>query len=156
MAKLTKKQRKEQRIANGGLVCTDPHLTKQSHKNECDINRVMDRARHGASLSHLLNHGGNYGDFSHVTEDWMQNTLDTIADANSIFYDLPAELRTEFNNSPGAFFEFVNNPDNADRLDEIFPALSEPGRQLLNPTTTSEPAPTAPVEPPAESTPAEE
>lgn len=141
-----KKNGKAYRIKRGGLVCTDKHLTVQSHKNECDINRVMHRAAHGASLSHLLNHGGTYGDFSDMTGDTYEQMQNTLAEARSIFYDLPAELRGEFNNNPGRFFEFVNDPENNDRLEEIFPDLSEPGRQLLNPVgpsavTDPDPAP---------------
>ena len=105
-------------------------VTNQSFKDECDINRVLDRAKHGASLSHLLQHGGNYGDFSTWDENTYEQMQVNLARGKSIFADLPAELRDEFDNNPGKFFEFVNKPDNKDRLEELFPSLSAPGRQL--------------------------
>lgn len=122
--------RKVERIARGGTVNSEPSRTKQAFKDQTDINRVLDRASKGASLSHLMNHQGSYGDFS----DWDANTyeemLNKISRGNSIFYDLGAEVRSEFGNNPGAFFEFVNNPENSDRLEEIFPDLAKPGKQL--------------------------
>lgn len=114
------------------LDCTKggPETTNQAFKDECDINRVLDRSKHGASLSHLLNHGGSYGDFS----TWNENTFEQMqidyARGVSIFNDLPAELRSEFDHNPGKFFGFVNDPENTDRLEEIFPALAAPGRQF--------------------------
>lgn len=121
---------KSERIKRFGIVCKDEHLTVQSHKDQADINRVLDRAKHGASLSHLLNYGGRYGDFSDFDSNTFEDMQNRLSEARTIFYDLPAELRSEFGNDPGAFFSFVNNPENKDRLEEIFPALAQPGRQF--------------------------
>ena len=113
-----------------GKKLLDPDRTKQSYLDQCNINRMMDRVKHGASLSHLANYGGEYGDFS----DWDANTYEDmqiqLARANSMFEDLPAELRNEFENDPGKWLEFVNNPENKDRLEEIYPVLAAPGKQL--------------------------
>ena len=122
--------RKDERIARGGTVNSQPSRTKQSFKDQTDINRVLDRASKGASLSHLMNHQGSYGDFSDWSGETYETMLNKISRGNSIFYDLPAEVRSEFGNNPGAFFEFVNNPENSDRLEEIFPDLAKPGKQL--------------------------
>ena len=108
----------------------DPDRTKQTFVDQCDINRTMDRAAHGASLSHLANYGGEYGDFS----DWDANTYEDmqiqLAKANTLFNDLPAELRNEFENDPGKWLAFVNDPENKERLEEIYPVLAQPGKQL--------------------------
>ena len=129
MPKVKAREFSERRL-EWGLVCQDPHLTKQSFKDQCDINRVLDRAKRGASLSHLENYQGEYGDFSDWDENTYQDMLLDISRANSVFYDLPAELRAEYGNNPGKFFSFVNDPANKDRLEEIFPVLAAPGRQL--------------------------
>lgn len=126
--------RKAERIANGALDDKTPGKTIQTFKNECDINRVLDRAKAGAGLSHLLNHQGSYGDFSAWDENTHENMQNELARANGIFYDLPSEIRLEFNNNPGRFFQFVNDPANSERLPEIFPELARPGRQLMDPT----------------------
>mgnify|MGYP000073147877 CR=1 FL=1 len=113
-----------------GLLC-DPkeHRATQEAKEQCDINRVLDRARHGASLSHVMQHGGRYGDFSDLHGDSYNDMLNRLADASSIFNDLPAELRSEFDNDPGKFFEFVGDKTE-EELIEALPALSAPGRQF--------------------------
>lgn len=109
--------------------CKDEHLTKQSFKDQCDINRVLDRAKTGAGLSHIANYGGMYGDFS----DWDANTYEDmrnqLARGESIFNDLPAELRAEFDNNAGKFFEEVNKRT-PEELEELFPVLSQPGLQF--------------------------
>lgn len=122
----------EERRARGKDASRESHgeVTNQSFKDECDINRVLARAQHGASLSHLLNHGGQYGDFSDWTADTYENMRIAFAKGESIFNDLPSEVRDEFDNNPGKFFEFVNNPANVDKLEEYLPALAEPGRQF--------------------------
>lgn len=122
-------------LGNSELFDNSPDFgvgkTEQCHKDECDINSVMKRAAHGVSLSHLANHGGRYGDFSDWDENTYQNLLDLAADAKTIFNDLPAEIRmNEFDNNPGKFFKFVNDPENNERLAELLPELAEPGRQL--------------------------
>ena len=114
-----------------GLDCSgEPSLTKQTFKDQCDINRVLDRAKTGAGLSHLANYGGLYGDFSNWDERTYEDMQAQMAQGISIFNDLPAELRQEFDNNPGKFFGFVNDPANKDRLEEIFPVLSQPGLQF--------------------------
>ena len=105
----------------------DPDRTDQSHKDQCDINRILDKAKRTGVVTHLNTHGHSYGDF---TDFDYEDAQIQIAKANSIFYDLGAEVRREFGNSPKAFFEFVNNPENKDKLAERLPQLAEPGRQL--------------------------
>ena len=53
-----------------------------------------------------------------------------LSRGREIFDELPVELRSEFNQSPAQFFDYVNDPANKDRLAELLPALAEPGRQL--------------------------
>lgn len=114
-----------------GLDCSgEPSLTKQTFKDQCDINRVLDRAKTGAGLSHLANYGGLYGDFSNWDERTYEDMQSEMARGVSIFNDLPAELRQEFDNNPGKFFGFVNDPANQERLEEIFPVLAQPGLQF--------------------------
>ena len=114
-----------------GVECKDKNLAKQEHKDSTDLNRLLDAKKRGAALSHLENFQGMYGDFSDMTERNFEDMQNQIANAITIFNDLPAELRqNEFGNKPGRFFEFVNNPENADKLDEIFPQLARPGLQF--------------------------
>ena len=96
----------------------------------------------------MTKHEGSYADYSDFD---YHDQLQKLTKGREIFDELPAELRREFNQSPAAFFEFVNDPANKDDLLKKLPALAEPGDQLRG---TPE-APVAPEEPPAEPTPEE-
>jgi len=102
--------------------------TKQSFKDETDINQILKRAQKTGTLNHLEKHEGSYGDFS--TFDFFETQL-MLARGREIFDDLPVELRSEFNQSPEQFFKYVNDPANVDRLGTLLPGLAEPGRQQL-------------------------
>ncbi len=136
--------------AETGFLSKGESRTKQSFKDESDINRVLDRSIRGASLAHLKEHEGTYGDFSEFDENTFEAMQNRIGDAKSLFFDLPAELRSEFDNNPGKFFGFVNNPANIDRLEEIFPALAAPGRQMPDEPGAQPPDPAEPPADPAD------
>lgn len=101
--------------------------TKQAFKDECDIHKIIARASKVGTLSHLERHGAFYADFSGF--DFTEAQL-TLARGKTIFEQLPAEVRREFKHDPAQFFEFVNAPENVDRLHEVLPALARPGTQL--------------------------
>lgn len=109
--------------------------TKQAFKDECDINRLLSRAQRTGALSHLEQFGGVYGDFSDFDFHEAQNQL---AKAREIFDALPSEIRREFANDPGQFFEFANRDENVGKLQELFPELAEPGTQRVVVTRTAE------------------
>ncbi len=105
----------------------DDGRTKQCFKDDCDIEKIMRRFEETGTISHLEKFQGVYADFSDFDFFEQQNKLSRGAE---IFAELPAELRKEFNQSPGAFFSYVNDPDNAEELRKKLPALAQPGRQL--------------------------
>ena len=114
-----------------------PGRTKQSFKDSCDVEKIIKKMWKAGTLSHLERFEGVYGDFSNFDFLTAQNAL---VKAQGVFDALPAELKREFDQDPGKFFKFVNDPQNKGRLQEILPALAEPGRQnLANPRV--EPAP---------------
>ncbi len=122
--------------------------TKQAFKNETDINQILKRAQKSGMISHLNKHEARYGDFANF--DFFDAQLQLAAGA-TIFADLPVELRREFNQSPGEFFEYVNDPANVGRLNDLLPGLAEPGRQniSLRPVLADTPAETPPAIPEA-------
>ncbi len=101
--------------------------TKQSFKDETDINKIIMRAEKTGTISHLTKYKGVYADFADF--DYFGN-LQKLTRGREIFDDLPAELRNEFAGSPSQFFDYVNNPANVDRLEKLLPDLAAPGRQL--------------------------
>jgi len=102
--------------------------TKQSFKDETDVNNIIAKHARMGTLSHLEQWGGQYGDLTGFDFQTAQNQ---IAKANSMFEKLPARVRNEFRNDPARFFEFVNDPENRDNLAEVLPELAKPGHKPL-------------------------
>ncbi len=111
--------------------------TKQSFQDETDINKIIKRAEKSGTISHLAKYQGVYGDFANF--DYFEN-LQKLTRGREIFDDLPAEIRNEFQGSPGKFFDYVNDPANVGRIEQLLPDLAAPGRQLatINPPTADE------------------
>lgn len=108
----------------------DDGLTKQSFRDQCDVNKIIAKAQKAGGLSHLDQYEGVYADFANYDFEGQQEIL---ARGSSIFADLPSSIRAEFGNQPSRFFEYVNDPANAGNLRDIFPELAKPGLQLPNP-----------------------
>lgn len=122
----------------------DDGRTKQAFKDQCDVNKLLQKAQRTGSLSHLQKWSGFYGEFAEY--DYLDHQI-KLARGAEIFNELPANVKKEFNNNPGAFFDFVNNPDNADRLNDLLPELAKPGRQFPDVTgkKAETPGPAQPV-----------
>jgi len=141
---------------NGRLIQPGPYkdgLTKQSFKDETDINKILSRAQKAGTLSHLQKYEGTYGDFAEF--DFLEAQIQ-MTKGREVFDALPSELRSEFNQSPADFFAYVNDPANVDDLRKKLPGLAMPGRQNIDvsgktapdeaplPEPDPEPAPPAP------------
>lgn len=127
--------------------------TKQSFKDSCDINNILRRAQMQGGLEHVARYAQEYGDFS----GWdYTDAMNKIARAKEIFEHLPAQTKKEFNQDPGAFLEFANNPDNQEQLHNLLYQLGAPGVQLpdidtitdnADPQPDPRPTPEPPVDP---------
>lgn len=95
-----------------------PSMTKQSFKDECDINNIMAKFERTALLEHVNQHQGNYGDFTDAPQDYHEAMNQVIA-ADDMFQTIPAKLRAAFNNDPGEFLAFTNDPENLDRMRDL-------------------------------------
>ncbi len=99
--------------------------TKQSQKDECDINMLLERYNRDAAAGHLEKYGAQYGNYADYD---FENHVTKIAEMNTIFERLPAEVKKDFGQSTHKFFEFVTDPENEDRLPELLPEIANQGR----------------------------
>jgi len=134
IAELVKQSKKKNLTRAEMLALVPPILyedgrTKQSFKDETDINVIMARADIAGTISHLEKYEGVYADFSDF--DFHDQT-EKLTQGRMIFDDLPAEVRMEFGQNPQAFFDYVNDPKNVDDLLKKLPHLAKPGKQLLS------------------------
>ena len=97
---------------------TQPSRTKQSFKDECDINLIMKRFKRVMNADFLQKFngfvGGQFGDFSEVTD--YRSALDQVRQAQGVFEALPAIVRKRFDNDPALFLDFCHDPKNSDEL----------------------------------------
>lgn len=120
--------------------CTGESMTHQEFKDECDINFLMKRYMKTGVLDHVNKYQGQYGDFIGA-ESYLEARL-KIQEANEAFETLPSDLRYQFANDPAQFLDFVQNPDNVDKLVEMGLATKQDG--VVNPS----PAPVVDNNPP--------
>lgn len=89
---------------------------KQSFKEECDINTIVERFGLGYELPENTRIP-QYGDFSDITD--FHTAMNATAKAREAFDQLPAEIRSKFNNDPGAYVDFCLNPENREELKKM-------------------------------------
>lgn len=94
--------------------CTnDPGHTKQSFKDDCDVNKIIPKYERTGILTHLNKIEGRYGD---VTGLDFQTAQDIVNEATNLFASLPSNVRNRFQNNPAMFLDFMDNPDNTDEM----------------------------------------
>lgn len=101
---------------NSALVCEDPSLAQQNGKEEADINTIVKRFGLTGELPDNVR-VPEYGDFADALD--YQSSLNLILQAQAGFMEMPADVRDRFNNDPGKFLEFVNNPENLDEARKL-------------------------------------
>lgn len=90
--------------------------TKQSFKDECDINIIMARYMKTGVVNFVNRFSPQYSDVSSLD---YQDAMLKITQAQSMFRELPSDLRANFNNDPAAFLAFVQDPDNRPQMAEM-------------------------------------
>lgn len=129
------------------LECKDPSRTKQSDKDETDVNNILARYMPGNDLSQWDPSKFVFADVSNIG-DYLQCKT-TIRDAEMAFGQLPAKVREFFENDPSNLVRAFTEPGFEDELREL---------GLLNPKPTivsEKPSPaTAPAAGPAPAAPA--
>lgn len=94
------------------LTCLDPSKTKQSFKDECDVNRIMAKWRKTGELNHLTEREPTYGDFTNAT-DYLA-ARQAVIDAQADFNSLSASIRDRMGNDPGVLLSFLADPANVE------------------------------------------
>lgn len=113
-----------------------PTMTQRSDKDSTDINFIVKQFTKTGQLPQTQMEA-LYGDFSDVGD--YRTALERLQAAKDAFQALPAATRKHFNNDPGYFLDYAQNPDNIEELRKL--GLANPKLEPETPPTPT-PAPT--------------
>lgn len=112
MKKVTERENGTRRVQ---MVPTGESRVEQSHKDMCDINSMVARARRGQFVPPESR--GVYGDFTKVTD--FQSAMNQIMAAEATFGFLPAYIRKRFDNDPAKLLAFMDDGENLEACYEL-------------------------------------
>lgn len=113
----------------------EPSRTIQDAKDECDVNKILERYMRTGVLEHVRDSQPQFGDWSSLPPDYLSAQMQVIR-AQDTFAKLPAVLREKFDNNSLNFLNFVTNPKNAKEMIALGLATARP-----EPSSTSSDAP---------------
>lgn len=94
----------------------DDGLTEQSHASSCDINLILAQFMETGIMPNIKQNTPQYGDVSEIDFQDIQNQL---ANAKTLFEELPDPVKAQFDNEPFKFLKFAENPENNTALVEM-------------------------------------
>lgn len=107
------------------LACLDPSLAVQAAREEVDINTIVKRFGLTGQLPDNVRMP-EYGDFTGIRD--YRTALHAVMEAEAAFLELPAEVRSKFDNDPQVMLEFVSDPKNLPVLREM--GLAKPAEAV--------------------------
>lgn len=107
-----------------GLLCLDPSLAKQSFKDECDINVLIERFGIGYQVPQAGIRQPVYADFTEAVD--FRSAMDAVVRARESFDALSADVRARFHHDPQEFVAFCGDVKNVDEMGKL--GLLDPGR----------------------------
>ncbi|QXP08352.1 MAG: internal scaffolding protein [Arizlama microvirus] len=92
-------------------------LVQQSAKDECDVNRIMEKFNKTGLLPQIIKEKPQYGDYSGVAD--YQTAQNTVIKAQEQFLALPAKVRDRFDNDPAEFLAFATDASNKKEMGSL-------------------------------------
>lgn len=87
------------------------YFTEQNHKNQCDINKIIQKYDKTGLIIHVSKIEAKYGDMTGLDYRTM---VDKVMNMEKSWMELPSKVRKRFGGNIGDFLEFMENPDNRD------------------------------------------
>lgn len=116
---------------------SEPSLTKQSFRDDCNINVIMARFTKTGVVNHINPLSPLHEDFSGAVS--YQEALHQVMAGDAAFMSLPSKLRSRFHNNPAEYLDFVADPSNTDEMVSLGLAIARPpveSSDVLGGTTT--------------------
>lgn len=112
----------------------NPGRTKQSFRDECDINVLMRRYQETGVLDFVQKREPQYGDVTGVD---FRESMELVAEASEAFNELPSSLRDRFQNDPAKFLDFVSDKKNLPEMGELGLLSPEAMKRLADEKTAA-------------------
>ncbi len=90
--------------------------TKQSFKDECDINLIMAKYQKTGAITHVNKYGAQYTDTTSID---FTEAMQLVTSAQQMFDGLPSSIRTRFDNDPSQFLDFVQDANNVPEMRKL-------------------------------------
>lgn len=116
------------------LDCGDELVTKQAHKDECDIHKILNQYKKTGIITHITSQSPQYLDLPNSLD--YQNSINIVLEGQAAFATLPSSVREYFGNDPARFLASFGDP-------EMRPKLEEWG--FINKAPAQTPAPEVPA-----------
>jgi len=134
-------------------VTSGPSRTKQSFREESEINNIVARYQKTGILDHVAKYGGSYGSMPAAGD--FHEAMNLVTEAQSMFEELPSSVRSRFANDPASFLEFVGDDENRDEMvtmglldaPSAAPAAAEEAPEPPTPGSTSDDPAASPAAP---------
>lgn len=107
---------RDQASQESGVSTGTENGAKQSFKDECDINTIVERFGLGYELPQN-SRVPEYGDFSNITT--FQEAMNATAAVREEFDKLPANIRSKFGNDPALYVDFCLDENNREELRQM-------------------------------------
>lgn len=96
------------------LNCGTEQVTKQSHKDECDIHNILRQYQRTGIINHITSKQPLFTDLPSNLD--YQTALNNMIASQRAFSELPASVRDEYRNDPQRFLAALGDPKQADKL----------------------------------------
>lgn len=113
-----------------------PGRTKQSFRDECDINYMLRTYQNGGKPPANNLYPAQYGDFSGATD--LHTSLNQVREAEAAFMQLPSKIRSKFRNDPGELLDFLADDANASEAADLG-LIERPDPDQVDPAPEPEP-----------------
>lgn len=94
----------------------EPSMTEQCHADECKIDNVIKKYRETGVIDRINQAEPQYLDMT--GSKTLHEAYNLVNEARESFLQLPATIRKDFDNDPGKFVDFMQNPDNYEKIEE--------------------------------------
>lgn len=133
-----RKPRTKKERAKNQIVFADKGRTKQDQTDSCDINKIMDRY----TKTGLIPHGNPFTPEQGYAPDIdFHEAQNIIAHGKEIFAELDSKTRKRFDNDPGKYLDYIQDPDNQDELVKMGLATEKTPAEKIEPAKKEEKSP---------------